>query len=66
VNWFAPEELLWLFERAFLPLDLVCFGVEAEAVGYPALVPAKDQDFAVAESKAANRVARSPLAILVH
>jgi pyruvate dehydrogenase E1 component alpha subunit len=32
VNWFTAEKLLWLLQRAVLPLDLVSFGVKAEQV----------------------------------
>lgn len=59
------KEFLWLFKRTVLALDLVRLRVEAEAVRDPALVPSKDQNFAVAQRKAADSVTWSPLGVFV-
>jgi hypothetical protein len=65
VNSVCPKELLWLLQRTVLPLNLIRFRVEAEAVRYPPLITSKHQDLTITQRKAANGVARSPLAILV-
>lgn len=60
------EELFWFLEGTFHPLDLVSLGVETEAVRYPALVSAKDQDFGIVESKAAHSVPSWPMTFSVY
>jgi hypothetical protein len=65
VNSVGPKELLWLLQRTVLPLNLIRFRVEAEAVRYPPLITSKHQNLAITQREAANCVAWSPLAILV-
>ena len=60
------KELLWLLEGTLHPLDLVCLSVETEAIRDPALIPAKDQDFSIIESKATHSVSRRPVTLSVN
>ena len=62
----TPKEVFWLLEARLLPFDLIRLGVEAVAVGDPAVVSTKNQNFAVAEGKASNSVSGGPKTIFIY
>ena len=62
----TPEEIFRLFQAGLLPFDLVRLGVEAVAVGYPAIVTSKNQNLTVSQGEATNSVSGRPQAIFVY
>lgn len=56
-HWLTAEELLGLLQAAIgKSHDLVCFRVEVEAVTYPTIVSAENQDFTVVEGERSESV----------
>ena len=62
----CSEEFFRFFERTLVhSIDFIGLRVVLEAIAYPTVVTAEDEDFGVVESKAAKCISWAPQVVLV-